>query len=38
MIMFGLAPWIRIRTEIKNWIQICTETNADPQHWFEAMF
>jgi hypothetical protein len=27
-----LAPWIRIRIEIKSWIQICTETNADPQY------
>jgi hypothetical protein len=26
----------RIRTEIKGWIQICIETNADIQHWFKA--
>jgi hypothetical protein len=25
--------WVRIRNEIKSWIQIRIETNADPQHW-----
>ena len=32
-IKFGLAHWMRIRTEVKSWIRICIETNADPQHW-----
>jgi hypothetical protein len=32
----GLAPrfGIRICMEIKSWIWIRIETNADPQHWF----
>jgi hypothetical protein len=33
---YGLAPgWIRIRTGVKDWIQIRIriETNADPKHW-----
>jgi hypothetical protein len=31
-----MAPWIRIwiRAEIKSWIPIRIETNADPQHRF----
>ncbi len=34
-IRIGLAPWIRIRIEIKkNWIRIRIKTNADPQHCF----
>ncbi len=31
---FGLAPGIRIRIEVKCWIWICIEANADPQHCF----
>jgi hypothetical protein len=29
-----LAPWIRIRIEVKSWIRIRNrvENNADPQH------
>ncbi len=32
----GMAPWIRIwiRIEMKSWIRIRTETNADSQHCF----
>ena len=26
--------WIRIRIDLKGWIRIRIETNADPQHWF----
>jgi hypothetical protein len=29
----SLAPWIRILIEIKSWIRVRIETNADPQHW-----
>jgi len=33
-----MAHWIRIRIwiciEIKSWIWIRIETNANPQHWF----
>jgi hypothetical protein len=34
-IRIGLAHWIRtwIHIEIKSWIRIRIETNADPQHW-----
>jgi hypothetical protein len=28
------AMWIGIRIEVKSWIRICIETNADPQRWF----
>jgi hypothetical protein len=28
-----LASRIRIRTEVKSWIRIRIETNADTQHW-----
>jgi hypothetical protein len=32
----GFASFIliRIRIEVKSWIRIRNETNADPQHWF----
>jgi hypothetical protein len=33
-IRIGLAPWSRIRIEVKSWIWIRIGTkNADPQHW-----
>jgi hypothetical protein len=28
----GLAPWNRIRIEVKRWIRIRNEINADPQN------
>ena len=31
----AVAPWIRIRTEIKSWIRIRIETNAGPHHWLK---
>jgi hypothetical protein len=36
LILFGCASWnrIRIRIEIKSWIRIRNETNADPHHWY----
>jgi len=37
-IRIGLAPWIRIRPEIKCWIRIRIETYADPQHSVEEIF
>jgi hypothetical protein len=33
----GLAPGIGIHTEIKSWIRILTETNADPQYWIQEI-
>jgi hypothetical protein len=36
----GLAPPVRIRIwiriEVKSWIRIRTENNADPKHWIEG--
>jgi hypothetical protein len=26
------GPWIRIRIEVKSWIRIRNETNADPKY------
>ncbi len=30
-ILYGLALWIPIRTEVKSGIRICIETNVDPE-------
>ncbi len=29
-----IRNWIRIRIDLKCWIRIRNETNADPQHWY----
>jgi hypothetical protein len=33
----GLAPWIRMRIEVKSWIRIHIETSADPKHCFKEL-
>jgi hypothetical protein len=37
-IRIGLAAWILIYIDIKSWIRIRIETNADPQHWIEEAY
>ncbi len=36
-IRIGLAPWIRIRIEIKDQIRIHIENNADPRHCLKSL-
>ncbi len=31
-----LEPWIRIPIDLKSWIGIRIEANADPQHWLKV--
>jgi hypothetical protein len=32
----GSGTWIRIRIDVKYWIRIRIESNADPQHCFKG--